>query len=530
MTVTFREGAHIARRAATGAVVGLLAWTATSPALAFDRDSLVWKKCTTCHAAGADGRIARVEDIRTTPEEWAVIVDRMKRLYGMEIKAGEMDRLLKELCATQILTPDEQAKVAYLSLWHNSQQMEIPADKDEEKLFATCVRCHTEGKIRSYRMTTESWTKLRDFHLYAVPTVVFQMREMRWISEADAALASWALRLPYGKAWSAPAAKLAGNWAVFGYEPGRGSYRGDVRITDAGNAEYKLAGSLAYADGTSEAFAGDGTLYGGYALRTRTKNNGFLGNGAYSVSGDELRGESHLPAPNFRTSRATWLRVGDAVKVARIMPSFLLKGERTTLTVEGLNLPDATAADVAFAGAPVKVLAVKRVAPGVLALDVLSGAATLGTAKVTVKGIDAGTVTLAPRIDYIAISPEMGRARLSGGSHYPAEGVQFEAIAYAKGGTGKKAAGVPLGPVPATFRLAEEKTRPDDDDIRWVGGIHANGTYLPMGDYGPNPLRNYSAENNGLVKVLAQYRRGAQAFSAQALLAVTMPDFIARLR
>ena len=172
----------------------------------------------------------------------------------------------------------------------------------------------------------------------------------------------------------------------------------------------------------------------------------------------------------------------------------------------------------------------KRVAPGVLALDVLSGAATLGTAKVTVKGIDAGTVTLAPRIDYIAISPEMGRARLSGGSHYPAEGVQFEAIAYAKGGAGKKAAGVPLGPVPATFRLAEEKTRPDDDDIRWVGGIHANGTYLPMGDYGPNPLRNYSAENNGLVKVLAQYRRGAQAFTAQALLAVTMPDFIARLR
>ena len=54
------------------------------------------------------------------------------------------------------------------------------------------------------------------------------------------------------------------------------------------------------------------------------------------------------------------------------------------------------------------------------------------TAKLTVKGIDAGTITLAPRIDYIAITPEMGRARLSGGTHYPAEGVQFEAIAYAK--------------------------------------------------------------------------------------------------
>ena len=165
MTATFRASARIARRTAMGIVVGLTTWAAASPAQAFDRDSLVWKKCTACHAAGADGRIARVEDMRTTPEEWAVIVDRMKRLHGMEIKDGEMDRLLKELCATQILTPDEQAKVAYLSLWHNSQQMEVPADKDEEKLFTTCVRCHTEGKICSYRMTPESWTKLRDFHL-----------------------------------------------------------------------------------------------------------------------------------------------------------------------------------------------------------------------------------------------------------------------------------------------------------------------------------------------------------------------------
>ena len=415
MTVSFRDLVGVARRTAMGTVVGVLTLVAAGPAQAFDRESLVSKKCTACHAAGADGRIARVEDIRTTPEEWAVIVDRMKRLHGMEIKDGEMDRLLKELCATQILTPDEQAKVAYLSLWHNSQQMEVPAGKDEEKLFTTCVRCHTEGKIRSYRMTAESWTKLRDFHLYIVPTVVFQMREMRWIPEADAALASWASKLPYGKAWSAPEAKLAGNWAVFGYEPGRGSYRGEARITDAGNGEYKLAGSLAYADGTSAAFAGDATLYGGYALRTRTKHNGFASNGAYIVSGDELRGESHLPAPNFRTSSATWLRAGDAVKVARIVPAFLLKGEKTTLTVEGLNLPDAKPADITFGGAPVKVLSAKRVAPGALELVVMSDADKLGTAKVTVKGIDAGTIRLAPQIDHIAIAPEMGRARLSGG-------------------------------------------------------------------------------------------------------------------
>jgi quinohemoprotein amine dehydrogenase len=530
MTVTIQEGARGVRRAAIGVAVGLAAWAVANPVHAFDRESLVFRKCSICHAPGADGRIARVEDMRTTPEEWTVIVDRMKRLHGMEIKDGEMDRLLKELCATQILSPDEQAKVAYLSLWHNSQQMEVPADKDEEKLFATCVRCHTEGKIRSYRMTTEGWTKLRDFHLYMVPTVLLQMREMHWIPEADAALASWAAKLPYGKAWSAPDAKLAGTWAMFGFEPGRGPYRGEATITDAGNSEYRLSGSLAYADGTSAAFSGDATLYGGYALRTRTKVNGFASNGAYILSGDELRGESHLPAPNFRTSGATWLRTGDAVKVARIVPAFLLKGEKTTLTVEGLNLPDAKPADITFGGAPVRVLSAKRVAPGALELVVTSDADRLGTAKVAVKGIDAGTVKLAPQIDHIAIAPEMGRARLSGGRHYPAEGVQFEAIAYAKGASGKKAAAVPLGPVAATFRLADEKTRPNDDDLKWAGGIESNGAYLPMGDYGPNPLRNYSRENSGLVKVVAQYKRGTQTFTAQALLAITMPDFIARLR
>ncbi len=195
-----------------------------------------------------------------------------------------------------------------------------------------------------------------------------------------------------------------------------------------------------------------------------------------------------------------------------------------------MNLPDARPADIAFAGGPVKVLGVKRIAPGALELQVVSNAEKLSEAKLTVKGVDAGTIRLAPRIDHIAITPAMGRARLSGGTHYPAEGVQFEAIAYAKSGSGKKAANVALGPVPATFRLAEEKTRPDDDDLQWLGGIKPNGSYLPMGDYGPNPLRNYSAENSGLVKVVARYQRGAQTFQAQAQLAVTMPDYIQRIR
>lgn len=513
-----------------GIAVGLALFAAVGGVAAFERDSLVWKKCTTCHAAGVDGRIARVEEIRTTPEEWTVIVDRMRRLHGMPMAAGEMDRLLKELAATQLLTPQEQAAVSYLSLWHNAQVVEAPAEKAEEKLFATCVRCHTAGKIRSYRMTPDSWAKLRDFHLFMVPTVLLQMREMHWVQEADAVLAYLATKLPYGARWSPPAAKLDGAWSIFGDAPGRGAFHGEARIASAGNDEYTISGSVVHSDGATETFAGEGTLYGGYALRTRTKNDGVQGYGAYIVSGDEIAGESHRPAPDFRTSSARWLRADAGPKVARIVPGFVLTGEATTLTVEGVGLPEVTAADVSFEGGEVKVLAAKRIAADAIELTVQSRARRVGVAKVSVKGLDATSVTFAPRIDSIAITPPLGRARLSGGRYYPAEGVQFQAIAYAKSGAGKSATATALGPVAATFRLAEEKTRPGDDDLRWVGAIERNGTYIPTGDYGPNPQRNYTTENSGLVKVIAQYQRGGRTYTAKAQLAVTPPDFIPRIR
>jgi quinohemoprotein amine dehydrogenase len=514
------------RRPTLALALGLAGVLASGPAPAFDRDSLVWRKCTKCHEADADGRIARIEELRTTPEEWTVIVDRMRRLHRMPIAPGEMDRLLKELSATQLLTPQEQAEVAYLSLWHNSQQVEAPAGKGDERFFATCVRCHSAGKIRSYRMTAPAWAKLRDFHLYAIPTVVYQLREMRWIPEADAVLAELGRTLAYDKPWSAPATKLEGRWSVFGWEPGRGAYRGDVRISDAGNAEYGLEGRLAYTDGMSESFAGETTLYGGSALRTRTRNNGFDKHGAFIVGGDEARGEWHLPAPDFRTSRATWVRDTGAPRVVRVLPGFLLKGEKTTLTVEGLNLPDPKSARLSFGGAPVKLLSARRVGADALQLEVISHADKLASATLTLAGAGTLTLKLAPRIDHIALTPETGRARIGMGEHHPAEGVQFEATAYAK--DGKQS--VALGPVPARFRLAEEKTRPDDDDLHWLGAIGERGSYVPVADFGPNPARRFKGENSGLVKVLAEYRHGGQTYRAQAQLAVTLPDLIARLR
>ena len=181
----------------TGLIVAI---TIIAPgAMAFSKQSLVWNKCTSCHAPSG-GKISRVEELRTTPEEWAVIVERMARLHGMDLAPSEMNPLVKELSATQGLTLEEAEQVKYLDLYNNPQNVETPQATDPEKLFVTCVRCHSAGKIHSYRMTESAWGKLRDFHLYMTPTVIGQMREMKWVPEADAVLAELAKSQPYGTA------------------------------------------------------------------------------------------------------------------------------------------------------------------------------------------------------------------------------------------------------------------------------------------------------------------------------------------
>ncbi|MCX7170836.1 MAG: hypothetical protein NTY41_11255, partial [Proteobacteria bacterium] len=484
-----------------------------SQARAFSQESLVWKKCADCHQP-VNGVMPRVEEIRTTPEEWTVIVDRMARLYKMEITKADMDTLLKELSSTQILTPAELDKVAYLNLLNNPQTMETPAGADQQKLFKTCVRCHSAGKIYSYRMNEASWTKIRDFHLYMYPTVVYQMREMRWPKEADAVLAYLAKTYPYGQTWKTSMEKPAGSWLILGYEPGKGNYRGQAKMVASGNDDYKVEGKLVFSDGTSESFEGEATLYGGYALRTRTMHNGQKTLGAYALLDGKIAGEHHHPAPDFRTSTSSWYPADGKPQLLKVTPAFLLKGENTKLVLEGIKLPEVTAADIQFSGGSVKVKAVKRLSAEAIEVQAESTKDGVTTAEVGIKGVNALPLVLAKQIDYISVAPEMGRARLNGNKLYPAEGVQYQAIAYAKAGKPEKLAeGIRLGPVPATFKLAPLIKRPNDDDLQWMGMIHPSGKYIPFGDYNSIATRTQRVEATGLSRVEASYKHGNRQYA-----------------
>ena len=501
---------------------------------AIEENSLVWKKCSGCHAA-ANGKIARVEEIRTTPEEWTVIVDRMHRLHGMRIGPGEMATLLKELCSTQILSPEEAAKVSYINLFNNPQTMEVAANEDEQRLFTTCVRCHSAAKIHSYRMTPSAWSKVRDFHLYFDPTILSQMREMHWRDEADWALESLARDFPYDRAWTAPKAKPDGEWFVLGVEPGKGNYRGKATLVAKGDDEFTLGGSLNFSDGTSETFAGEATLYGGYALRTRARQNGSETMGAFSFVDGVINGEHHYPAPHFRTSSSTWYPVTGKAQALRLTPGYLLANEETTILIEGMDLPEVTAKDIKVSAADVDVLQAKRTSPETIEVVLAYRGTGHGVASLNVKGLKAApaalSLKLAAGIDYLSISPEMGRARVNGGVNYPAEGVQFEAFAHSRG----EDADDPkddylLGPVAADFILAEEVTRPGDDDLVYVGAIEKDGTYIPSRDYNPIPARDYGGEGTGMVKVIAHYTHGENTYTAEGRLVVTVPDFIQRIK
>ena len=500
-----------------------------SSAMAFGKDSLTWQKCTGCHEPEG-GKISRVEEIRTTPEEWVVIVDRMVRLHGMELKPSEMNPLIKELCSTQGLTSEEAEKVSYLDLYNNPQNVETPQPNDPEKLFVTCVRCHSAGKIYSYRMTESEWAKVRDFHLYTTPTVIGQMREMRWIPEADAVLAQLAKSQPYGKALQPSAGSPAGSWLILGYEPGKGNYRGHASIKNAANGDYEVVGTLTYADGSSERFSGDASLYGGTAFRSSTRHSGNKTAGAYIFADGILRGQHHFPAPDFRTSTSTWYPQNGKTQVLKVSPGYLVRGETTTLMLEGINLPQAGAADFRATNG-VKILSAKQRGANAIEVQALYSGSGLSEAKLSVKGIDAGTLNLVPQVDYISITPELGRARVEGGPNFPSEGVQFDAIAYSKGANADDPADdIALGPVAAHFTLSELVTRPNDDDLRWLGAISEKGKYLPVGDYGPIPVREMHGEGTGLVKVEAEYKMGDRSYSAAARLVVTVPDYIPRIK
>jgi quinohemoprotein amine dehydrogenase alpha subunit len=525
------------------------------PALAFAKTpfeefGVVRQKCSVCHKIDQQGRVEVIEETRKTPEEWKVVTDRMIRINGAPISDKDFYPVIKELSQHLILTPTEMAEVAYLNSDENSQYREVPKNKTEERIFVACVRCHTYGKIRSHRKTREQWTENMSMHLGYYPTVVPQMREMDWPKEAMALADPLAEMLPMDtpewRSWmeSRKDADLAGEWKVAGFQPGMGYYEGTYTFKanpQKGEDEYLIEKEVRYFNGTMLKLGGEGTLYGEYHLRYALAPTPLTG---------RIEGVFDLDAASMGFGGKWWTVVQDtnaygneefykadgSARVFAVFPQALkANGADQTLTLIGVNLPaNLSTGDIGFANSDMKVKGIESAGQGTLQLKLSAPSnAAIGPAGLTVKGVSCDeSVIVYNKLDGINIFPALGRARVSSGAAYPPHGVQFVArgVNYGADGQPDTADDLILDAVDAKWWLEEEKTRDNDDDLKYLQTSVVNGLYTPITTYGPIETRFQRREGVGLIAIGASYSDDGKEFKGRSLLGVTDPDFITHIK
>lgn len=516
----------------------------------FGDNSMVRQKCSACHKPDTEGRLEVIEETRKSTEEWKVVVDRMIRLNSAPLADEDFYPIIKELSKTLCLTPKESGEIAYLNSDENSQYREIPKNDLEIRIYTACVRCHTYGKIASHKMTKDQWNENRNLHLGYYPTVIPQMREMDWYKESEALIEPLAKLFPFHsddyQQWlkNRTDKDLAGSWNIAGYQPGMGYYQGVYTIeanTAKGDDEYIIGKKVRYQSGLVISTKGEGTLFSGYHLRYALAPTPLTG---------RVEGVFDLDADTMGFKGKWWTVVQDSNAYGneefykttgqpRIMAAFpqslrVLPGEKQSLTLVGVGLADnITTADIQFSDPNIIVSQVDRTTDSELVCHVNLGEnVSIGITDIKVKGLDFKGLKVFDKIEAIQVFPRIGRARVSSGAAYPPQGVQFVARGIHFGDDGKQ--GTPddlvLDPVDAEWALSEEKTREDDDDMKYLDAPITNGLYTPITTYAPIKTRKQNREGVGLIAVNATYEDQGKQLTDKVRLAVTVPDFITHLK
>jgi quinohemoprotein amine dehydrogenase len=221
-------------------------------------------------------------------------------------------------------------------------------------------------------------------------------------------------------------------------------------------------------------------------------------------------------------------RVGASPVVSGVGPRALKTGTSQDLTIFGANLPRDLQASAIDFGPGIKVDRVVRANPDSITVRVSVDSATaVGARDLYAAGSWLKSAAIVyDKIGRIAVTPQSGLARV-GGTVFPKQFQQFEAIAYMNGPDGKPDTedDIEIGPVQATWGIEEYVATFDDDDIKWVGAIDQNGLFTPALD-GPNPKRVGSRNNIGDVWVVATYQvpgKSGPALKARAMLIVSVP-------
>ncbi|HSB12484.1 MAG TPA: quinohemoprotein amine dehydrogenase subunit alpha [Blastocatellia bacterium] len=519
------------------------------------KSQLVIDRCASCHKKDEKSNLTRISFERKTPEGWQETLKRMIRLNGLAISPEDAKQIVKYLSNNHGLAPEE-AKPAF----YEAEKRVIDEKLPDESLRATCVLCHSLGRILSQRRSKEEWELLGNLHVGMFPVVSFQGfyrfpqppgappptdpdQRHPLDKSLDYLAKNLPLTTPEWGAWHANmrAPKLQGRWLVRAYQTGRGQIYGEMVVEPTqAEDEFTTRVTLRFLkDGVTVTRSGRGIVYSGYSWRGRSSSSDGKepaeNREAMFVSRDwtTMEGRWFWGAYDEFGADVTLRRITAEPFVAGVNPTGLKSPSTgTQIHVYGANLPsDIKREEIDFGpGVTIKRVVNAKSDDVTLEVDVADGA-TNGYRDISIRRYFAPrAVAVFDKVDYIKVSPEAGMARV-GGVNFPKQFQQFEALAYNRGPDGKPqtADDVSLGIADVEWSIDEFPATFDDDDKDFVGTLGGNGLFTPAVD-GPNPKRKKGVNNYGDVWVVATWKskdaKEAQPLKARSYLVVTVPLYV----
>jgi quinohemoprotein amine dehydrogenase len=530
-------------------------------------DQTVQKACGSCHKPDEKGQLSRISFQRNTPEGWQSTIQRMAALNGLQIDPATARTVVKYLSNHLGLAPEE-AKPAAWEVERRGTDYKYTASADTETV---CIKCHSMGRVISQRRTRSEWDLLMAMHRGWYPLVDNQAFRRNGppprdpsadgrppdtrqpVQKAVDHLArTFPLKTPEWTAWSATMrpARLEGNWALTGWDLGKGAIFGSVAVAAVAGAPDEFTTTITYRvarTGETVSRSGRSIVYTGYQWRGRSTAGaapdsalrevmfvdrdwrvieGRWFTGGYDEIGLDIRLERIATEPRVLGTNKTALRAGMAAQELRIY---------------GVNLPASLRPADIDLGPGLTVARVSSSAPdsATVVVDVAATAA-IGARDLFVAGASKPkALAVFDKIDTIKVKPDWAMARV-GGATFPKMIAQFEAWAFQNGVDGRPdtADDINLGLVDAAWSLEEYAATYDDDDIKFVGTLDAvTGRFTPNVD-GPNPQRKGERNNIGDVWVVAKYADAgagkpaatsgtpAATIRARAHLLVTVPLYM----
>jgi quinohemoprotein amine dehydrogenase len=519
-------------------------------------NQLVVDRCASCHKKDEKGRLTRISYERTTPEGWQQVIKRMIRLNGLTLTPDEARQIVKYLSNNHGLAPEEARPAFY-----EAEKRVIDEKIPDESLRATCILCHSLGRVLSQRRSKEEWELLGNMHVGMFPVVSFQGfyrfpqpasappptdpdQRHPLDKSIDYLAKNYPLTTPEWGAWRANmrAPKLQGRWLVSGQQIGRGQIYGEMAVEPTSvEDEFTTKLTLRYVkDGSTVTRSGRGIVYSGYSWRGRST----------SSDGKEPREnrEAMFVSRDWSTMEGRWFwgaydEFGIDVTLRRISAEPLIAGvnpvglkTKTTglqVHIYGANLPgDIKREEIDFGpGVTVQRVVSAKSDDVTVEVDVADGAAN-GNRDISIRRYFAArAVAVFDKVDYIKVNPDAGMARV-GGVAFPKQFMQFGATAYNRGPDGKPQTpdDVGVGTADVEWSIDEFPATFDDDDKDFVGVLEPNGLFTPAVD-GPNPKRKKGVNNYGDVWVVATYKpkdaaKDARALKARSYLVVTVPLYV----